>query len=100
MGKDAANASGRGHLTKEDGDGLAIRFANHLGSIGRQALNWHPQGQGNRGKPRNTWRRELEKDIIRTGHTWKQLERVIAQDRGHWRVMIGGLCFGRSERQN
>jgi len=45
---------------------------------------------------RNTWRRELEKDIKRTGHTWKQLER-IAQDRGDWRVVIGGLCSGRSK---
>jgi len=39
---------------------------------------------------------ELEKEIKRTGHTWKQLER-IAQDRGDWRVVIGGLCSRRSE---
>ena len=35
-------------------------------------------------------RSELEKGIKRTGHTWKQLER-IAQDRGDWRVIVGGL---------
>ena len=35
---------------------------------------------GKRGRPQNTWRREFEKDIKRTGQTWKQLER-IAQDR-------------------
>ena len=34
-------------------------------SISRQALNWNPQGQRKRGRPRNTWRRELEKDIKR-----------------------------------
>ena len=62
----------------------------------RQALNWNPQGQRKRGRPRNTWRRELEKDIKRTGHTWKQLE-GIAQDRGDWRVIVGGLCSGRSK---
>ena len=62
-------------------------------SIGRQALNWNPQGQRKRGRPRNTWRRELEKNIKRTRHTWKQLER-IAQDRGDWRVIVGGLCKG------
>ena len=44
-------------------------------SIGRQTLNWNSQGQRKRGRPRNTWRRELEKDIKRTGHAWKQLER-------------------------
>ena len=67
-------------------------------SIGRQALNWNSQGQRKRGRPRNTWRRELEKDIKRTGHSRKQLER-IAQDRGaSWRVIIvGGLCSGRSK---
>ena len=65
-------------------------------SIGRQALNWNPQGQRKRGRPRNTWRRELEKDVKRTEHTWKQLER-IAQDRGDWRVIVGGLCSGRSK---
>ena len=32
-------------------------------STGRQALNRNPQGQRKRGRPRNTWRRELEKDI-------------------------------------
>ena len=65
-------------------------------SIGRQALNWKPQGQRKRGRPWNTWRRELEKNIERTGHRWKTLER-IAQDRGDWRVVIGGLCSRRSE---
>ena len=65
-------------------------------SIGRQALNWNSQGQRKRGRPRNTWRRELEKDIKRTGHTWKQLEE-IAQNRGDWRVIVGGLCSGKSK---
>ena len=41
----------------------------------------------------------LVKDIKRTGHIWIQLER-IAQERGDWRVFIGGLCSGRSEGQN
>ena len=65
-------------------------------SIGRQALNWNSQGQRKRGRPRNTWRRELEKYIKRTGHTRKQLKR-IAQNRGAWRVIGGCLCSGRSK---
>ena len=61
-------------------------------SIGRQALKWNPQGQRKRGRPWNTctWRREPKKDIKRTGHTWKKLERMD-QDRGDWQVIIGGL---------
>ena len=65
-------------------------------SIGRQALNWNSQGQRKRGRPRNTWRRDLEKDIKRTGLTRKQLKR-IAQNRGAWRVIGGCLCSGRSK---
>ena len=40
-----------------------------------------------RGRPR----RELEKDTKRTGHSWKQLEK-IARDRGDWGLVIGGLA--------
>ena len=99
MGKDAANSSGRGQPTKEMEK--ACRWLGHAlrkppSCIGRQALNWNPQGQRKRGRPRNTWWRELEKDIKRSGYTWKQLER-IAQDRGDWTVVIGGLCSGRSK---
>ena len=65
-------------------------------SSGRQALNWNPQGQRKRGRQRNTWRRELEMDIKRTGQTWKQLER-IAQDIWDWRANVGGLCSGKSK---
>ena len=28
-----------------------------------------------RGRPRNTWRRDLDADAKKTGHTWRQLER-------------------------
>ena len=33
-----------------------------------------------RGRPRNTWRRDLEADVTETEYTWRQLERM-AQDR-------------------
>ena len=65
-------------------------------STGRQALNWNPQGHRKRGRPRNTWRGKLKKNIKRTGQTWKQLEK-IAQDRGDWRAIVGGLCSGKSK---
>ena len=49
-------------------------------NITRQALKWNPQGKRKRGRPRNTWRRELEADIKRIGHEWKIPEK-LAQDR-------------------
>ena len=60
-------------------------------SITRQALSWNPQGKRKRGRPRNSWRRDLEADIKRLGLTWSQLERK-AQDRDSWRTLVGGLC--------
>lgn len=65
-------------------------------NITRQALRWNPQGKRKRGRPKNTWRRELDTDMKRMGTTWKEMERV-AQDRGGWRALIDGLCYTRSD---
>jgi len=65
-------------------------------SITRQALTWNPQGKRRRGRPRNTWRRELEVEVKKTGLSWKEVERV-AQDRNRWRVVVDGLCSRRSD---
>ena len=64
-------------------------------NITRQALMWNPQGKRKRGRPKNTWRRDLEADIKQTGNGWQQLER-IAQDRRRWRNVVDGLCSRRS----
>ena len=63
-------------------------------NITRQALTWNPQGKRKRGRPKNTWRRELKADAKQTGCSWQELER-IAQDRGRWRVVVDGLCPSR-----
>ncbi|XP_028649227.2 LOW QUALITY PROTEIN: uncharacterized protein LOC114645554 [Erpetoichthys calabaricus] len=68
-------------------------------SITRQALRWNPQGKRKRGRPRNTWRRDLEADITRMGYTWSQLERM-AQDRNLWRSTFGGPYPGRGGGHN
>jgi hypothetical protein len=53
-----------------------------------------PPEKEKRGRPRNTWRRDLEKDIAKkTDHTWAQLER-LAQDTEGLRKLVGGLCPG------
>jgi hypothetical protein len=38
------------------------------GAITRQALSWNPQGTRKRGRPKNTWRRDLEKDRSNIGN--------------------------------
>ncbi len=63
-------------------------------NITRQALRWNPQGKRKRGRPRITWRRDLEADVKRMGYTWNQLERM-AQDRNFWRSTFCGPYPGR-----
>ena len=60
-------------------------------NITRRALTWNPQGKRKRGRPKNTWRRDLEADTREMGYTWKELE-TLAQDRGGWRATVDGLC--------
>jgi hypothetical protein len=60
-------------------------------SITRQGLTWNPQGKRKRGRPRNTWRRDLEAEARKMGFTWKELEKR-AQDRRWWRTAVDGLC--------
>ena len=66
-------------------------------SITRQALTWNPQGKRKRGRPRNSWRRDLEADTREMGYTWSGIER-LAQDRERWRAAVGGLYPQRVER--
>ena len=63
-------------------------------NITRQALTWNPQGKRKRGRPKNTWRRDLEADTRQMGYSWRELER-LAQDRGRWRAVVDGLCPAR-----
>ena len=39
-------------------------------NIPRRALQWNPQGQRNRGRPKNTWRRGVEQEMKEAGVTW------------------------------
>ena len=57
----------------------------------RQALTWNPQGKRKRGRPRNTWRRDTEAKMHRSGRCWKELEKT-AQKRVRWRNVVTGLC--------
>ena len=81
----------------EDGDGLST-LRKSASNTTRQALKWNPQGKRKRGRPRNTWRRNLDADI-EMGNNWKQLERT-AQDRALWRTVVSGLCSRRSDGYN
>ena len=63
-------------------------------SITRQALTWNPQGKRKRGRPRNTWRRDVESEARKMGYTWQEIA-TMAQRRIRWRALIDGPCSQR-----
>ena len=62
-----------------------------VGCIARRSLQWNPQGQRNRGRPKETLRREIERDLRAMGKNWREIESV-ARDRQEWRLLVDGLC--------
>ena len=66
-------------------------------NITRQSLRWNPQGQRKRGRPRSTWRRDLEKEIRELGHSWAEVEN-IPQDGDKWRALLSGLYPQKGDR--
>ncbi|KAK3546988.1 hypothetical protein QTP86_007917 [Hemibagrus guttatus] len=52
-------------------------------SLPRIALRWTPQGKRNRGRPKETWRRTVEKDLKSRGLTLETAPRTAA-DRAKW----------------
>ena len=66
-------------------------------NITRTALTWNPQGKHRKGRPKNTWRRDLSLDMTDMGMGWPQLV-PAAQDRRNWRLVVDGLTFRRRNR--
>ena len=67
-------------------------------NITKRALQWNPQGNRNRGRPRGTWRRVMTEDMERSGQCWQKIKK-LAQDRVGWRMFVRGLYPGRGDRQ-
>ena len=64
---------------------------NSLSNISRTAVTWAPEGKRRRGRPRETWRRTLEKEINQLGwHSWGAAV-ASAADRDGWRNLLVGL---------
>ncbi|KAI8500287.1 hypothetical protein Bbelb_218530 [Branchiostoma belcheri] len=59
-------------------------------SITRTALDWNPQGQRHRGRPRLSWRRGVRKDLERANVTWQETKK-IAMNRKRWRLLTEAL---------
>ena len=60
-------------------------------ALPRVALRWTPDGRRKRGRPKETWRRTVERELRDNNWTWGHLERQ-APDRHHWRSLVEALC--------
>ena len=57
----------------------------------RIALSWSPPGKRSRGRPKDTWRRMVEKERIEFGwSSWADVQ--LAKDRTEWRSFVRALC--------
>ena len=61
-------------LVLDFGNLIALPGITQNGSVVKQALQWTPQNRGSRVRPRNTWKRDLEKEMWTAGFMQIQLE--------------------------
>ena len=69
-----------GHTSRKDNE-----------SIEKTALDWNPQEDRRRGRPRQTWRRTVAEEIEKEGKTWGEVKK-FAQNRTRWRCFVDALC--------
>ena len=54
-------------------------------------LHWTPEGKRNRGRPKTTWRRTVEKELRKLNNNWRTIEK-LAKDRQGWKDFVAALC--------
>ena len=70
---------------------MAMVLRTSPSNISRTALTWAPEGKRRRGRPRETWRRTVEKERNQLGwHSWGAAV-ASAADRDGWRNLLAGL---------
>lgn len=52
-------------------------------TIAKTALTWTPEGKRNRGRPKETWRRTITRELKEANISWKEAEKM-SQDRSGW----------------
>ena len=55
------------------------------------ALQWTADGKKTGGRPKETWRRTVEKEMEECGLTWNTITKWAA-DRQQWRFLVDALC--------
>jgi hypothetical protein len=60
-------------------------------SIGKQALDWSPQGVRKRGRPKQTWERTVVEEAAKCCETWSEGKRM-AKNRVRQRCFTDAVC--------
>ena len=68
--------------------GHALRMGEER--LPKQVLSWIPEGSRRRGRPNDTWRRTIQRDMRTKGLVAEDVERLAAC-RGEWRRLIADL---------
>jgi hypothetical protein len=58
-------------------------------TIEKEALDWNPQGQQKRGRPKQRWRSVHE--ALGEGKSWGEVKQ-LARNRIRWRHFVDALC--------
>ena len=66
-------------------------------SIPRAAMRWTPAGNRRRGRPKETRRRSVEREMKAVGWSWGQVAKLAA-DRIRWRSSVSALCASTHEK--
>jgi hypothetical protein len=75
---------------REGGNGHVLRTDNNRNAM--IALNWKPEGKRSRGRPKETWRRTVEKGRKELGlDSWAAVKKC-AEDRSKWKEQFCGLA--------
>lgn len=70
---------------------LGHTFRKSHDDVTRKALDYHPQGSRRRGRPANTWRRQIENELLSARTSWREAKR-LAEDRIQWKAFVLALC--------
>ena len=76
---------------KTDATSLATQIKRRRWRWPKTALRWTADGKRRRGRPKETWRRTVEKEMKECGLTWNTITKWAA-DRQQWHSLVDTLC--------
>ena len=71
-----------------------LKLRKDSSNVTRHALDWNPGGHRKKGRPKNTWRRDLNSDLQKIGKTCGEAKK-IAKNMRKWKATVVALCLSR-----